>query len=168
MPLSIAEVEVNDLPTITDLAFTAFYASNAVERLTYPHGLTPSVSTSSLASVKRGFLDPDTHYLKIVDTDLVDQEGQPIPGNDSSLEGLEGRLAKPLDPDSSSSIIAFTRFKIWREDRKASDWGQPYSISEGELGAIGDVNLDVARSFRGRQKEMSRINIRGRKCVCKS
>ena len=166
MPLSIAEVEADDLPTITDLAFFAFYESNPVERLTYPRGLTISVFTASLASEKRGFLEPGSHYLKIVDSDLANQEGQPPPANYDTSEGLVKGVAKPVGPDSGG-LIAYARFQVYREDRKASDWDKPLIIREGDLGAIEDVNLAVAQSLRGQRKEVTRRNIRGRRCVCK-
>ena len=171
MTLSIAEVEVNDLPIITDIWFTAFSTINPIERLIYPLSPTPSITTSSLALEKREFLKPETRYFKIVDSDLANQEAQSKPGDNGRFEGLEGSGAgKTVVPDrgssSSSIIIAFVRFKLWSKDRKVSDWDQPYRVSEGELGAIGDVNLDVARSFRGQQKQMSRTHIKGSKCIC--
>ena len=169
MPLSVAEVEVNDLPILTDLWLAAFSTINPVERLIYPLGPTPSITTSSLALEKREFLHPETRYLKIVDSDLANQEAQPIPPRDyGRFEGLEGGTGKAVVPDRGKSIIAFVRFKLWSEDRKASDWDQPYRVSEGQLGAIGDINLDVARSFRGQQNQMSRTHIKGQKCICKS
>lgn len=179
MPLSVAEVEVNDLPGIANLWLAAHSTINPVERLIYPLGPTPSITTSCLAQEKREFLQPSTRYLKIVDSDrLADQEGaQPetSPGDDGRSEGLEdgtgtGKAAVvPEDRGSiSSMIVAFVRFKLWSSDQDASDWDQPYSVSEGELGAIGDINVDIARSFRGQQKRMSRTYIKGRKCICKS
>ena len=168
MTLYVSEVEANDLPTLTNLWLAAFSTSNPVERLIYPLGLTPSVTASSLTLDKREFLHPETRYLKVVDSDLASQERQPLPGRYGSIEKLDSSNGKPILQDSSSSIIAYVKFKLWSEDRKVSDWNQPFKISEGELGAIGDVNLKIARFFRGQQKEMSRIHIKGKKCICKS
>lgn len=169
MTLHVSEVEANDLPTLTNLWLAAFSTSNPVERLIYPLGLTPSVTASSLTLDKREFLHPETRHFKVVDSDLASQEGQPLPGRRyGSIEKLDSSIGKPIRQDSSGSIIAYVKFKLWSEDRKVSDWNQPFNISEGELGAIGDVNLKIARSFRGQQKEMTRIHIKGKKCICKS
>ena len=168
MTLYVSEVEANDLPTLTNLWFAAFSTSNPVERLIYPLGLTPSVTASSLTLDKRDFLHPETRYLKVVDSDLANQQGQPLPGRYGSIEKLDSSIGKPILQESSSSIIAYVKFKLWSEDRKVPDWNQPFNISEGDLGAIGDVNLKIARSFRGQQKEMSRIHLKGKKCICKS
>ncbi len=165
MPLSIEKVEDNDLSTISEITFAAYYTSNPVGRLIYPFGLTPSVSKCSLALQKSAFLERDTYYFKVVDSNFADQGGQPLPAKYRPSE-KEGSIAKPTTLDNS--ILAYARFKLWRKDREATDWDKPNSIKEGELGLTGDVNLELARSFRGQQGELRRKFVKGRRCICKS
>ena len=159
MPLSIAKAEIDDLPTIIDLEFTTFYASSPVGRLIYPNGLTPFVTAGSLNAEKFVFDEPDSHHLKVVDSDLAaSQEGKPL------LPGDDGGAA-----ENRGGIIAYARYKLWREDRKAEEWDTPYYIpaDRKKLDTVPDTNLRVQSSFRSQQKELSRAHIRGRKCVCK-
>ena len=165
MPLSVEKVEDKDLSTISEILFAAFYPSNPVDCLIYPFGLTASVSNCSLALQKSAFLERDTYHLKIIDSNIANQGGQPLPAEYGPSEN-EDSITKPTTLDNS--ILAYARFKLWRKDREATDWDKPYSIKEGELGSPGDVNLETARSFRGQQREMSRKFIKGRKCVCMS
>lgn len=165
MPLSVEEVEDKDLSTISEILFAAFYTSNPVGRLIYPFGLTPSVSNSSLALEKSAFLERDTYYFKVIHSNFANQGGQPSTAIYGPSE-KEDSIAKPTTLDNR--ILAYARFKLWRKDREATDWDKPSSIKEGELGSTGDVNLEIARSFRGQQQELRREFVKGRKCVCKS
>lgn len=165
MPLSVEEVEDKDLSTVLNLTFAAFYESNPMEPLVFLLGFTASVCNSSLAREKSAFLEPDTHYLKVIDSNLANQTGQPLPADHGHDEGEDG-VVQPTVRDNS--IIAYANFKMWREDREATDWDTPYNIREGDLGSAGDVNLQIARSFFGQQREMSRKFIGGRKSICES
>jgi len=74
MPLSLQKVVPSDLPTIIDVHFAAFQQSDPLHRIIYPLGPTPSVLAYSLASAEKAFHEPQTNYLKVVDSSHVSEE----------------------------------------------------------------------------------------------
>lgn len=104
------------------------------------------------------------YYIKVVDSDLVNERGQmQHPGSDEECSG--GSSSEVAN--SKGLTIAFARYYVWYEDREASTSDSPDIIREGELGPPGEVNLEAVRLFFGQVMKLRREFVGNRKCVCK-
>lgn len=64
----ISPASYEDMGTIARLQFEAFLPSMAIERIIWPHGMTPDVLSSATEAKKHTFHQPHVRYVKITTT----------------------------------------------------------------------------------------------------
>ncbi len=122
MPLELAQVTADDLPTVLQLQFAAF-ADDPMTQLMYPIRPTPvAVVEKAIERGRKDFLNPDTAFVKVHDTD----------------SGEIVALAK-------WSIYKHERpGEEWKKEEKR-DWGEGVNVEAADalIGAIGEKRKKI-------------------------
>ncbi|RDW58485.1 hypothetical protein BP5796_12415 [Coleophoma crateriformis] len=146
MPLHLQPAIPSDASALTQIFFSAFHPEDPFEALIYPYGATPKAMEHGYKSIAKNFEDPNVYYLKVVDTEIA--------------------------PDNKGSeIIAWARWKIWREERPQELWDVSWQLEQPDLskakdGVIDDVDVRVEQVFYDKLQEMRRKYIRDMSSLC--
>ncbi|KAF4634099.1 hypothetical protein G7Y89_g4020 [Cudoniella acicularis] len=145
MPLELQTAIPSDAHAMILLWFSAFHPDDPFEALIYPYGATPKAIEHEYNIITRNFKDPNVHYVKVVDSEISSDE-------------------------NGSEIIAWTCWKIWKEERPQEVWDVSWrpekpDLSNAENGILDDVDVRVEQAFYENLQEMRRKHIKGTRCA---
>jgi hypothetical protein len=163
MPLQLQTADVSDARTLTSVVFQAFLPNDPFESMIYPFGPTPKAMEHEYQGIMKNFEDPNVQYIKVVDTEIRELN-RPI------YKAIELIYQAPKD---GSEIIAFARWKIWKEERPKEVWDALWGPGKIDLmnavdGILNDVDVVVEQEFYKNGQTMRRKHIQGDPCICKS
>lgn len=166
MSLVLQDAVLSDIPAFVILQSHAFQQTNALNRLMFPTGLTPSLLACDVASHEKAFKNAASHYMKVIDTEIchnpgsashIERDPSPSPGHSSDIDNQV----------ENGNIVGFARWYVWHEEGSAAEWDVSPNVKIENLGPVADVNHQVATVFLSQLGEQKRTFVQGRKCVCK-